>query len=264
MNWIKRRVLNKEILGGTWVNMGSEISALITAQAGLDWLVLDMEHGFGDYKALLHQVQGTSVSKTAAIVRVPVNDPVYFKRFLDLGVSGIMVPWVNNAQQAQQAVCAMRYPPEGIRGLATCTPATEFGKKRDSYLRDANDNLLLIVQIETCQALDNVDEIAAVDGVDVLFVGPSDLSLNLGTYAHIDDLDLSKSMEKVRQACAKHGKAAGILLKTAQQIEEAIEHGFSFIGFGSDTELIVEGMRDKARFFRETRRDKGVSNTVTD
>ena len=255
MRWIKKDILSGQILGGTWVNMGSEISALITAKAGFDWLVFDMEHGFGDYRTLLFQIQAGSSSNSAAIIRIPANDPVYFKRFLDLGASGIMVPWINDAQQAKNAVCAMKYPPEGIRGLATCTPATEFGMNREVYMREANDNLVLIVQIESRQALGNADEIAAVDGVNVLFIGPSDLSLDLGQYGDFNNSHFRKGLENVLQACDKHGKKAGILLKNGDQIKEAIQQGFSFIGFGTDTGLIVEGMAKRVDLFAKARAD---------
>ncbi len=256
MRSIRERVLRGELLSGTWLNLGSSITAEIAGLAGFDWVVLDLEHGAGDHDSLLHQMQAVSATPAAPIVRVAWNEAPRFKRVLDLGCAGVVVPYVTTPAEAEQAVAAMRYPPQGIRGAATMTRATAFGKEADQYLATANDKLLTVVQIETESTLDHVDEIAAVEGVDVLFIGPLDLSINLGIPQQLDHPRFRAAVAKVNQAARRAHKAAGILLFSPDQLAQTIADGFTFIGLSSDGTVLADGMRALAAAFQPHRRGR--------
>jgi 4-hydroxy-2-oxoheptanedioate aldolase len=250
MNWIRERVLKREILSGTWLNLGSSITAEIAGLAGFDWVVVDLEHGAGGHDSALHQLQAISGTPASPLVRVVWNEAPKIKRALDIGAAGIVVPWVTSAAEAKQAVAAARYPPQGIRGAASITRAAAFGAEQREYLATANEKLLTVVQIETEQTLDRVDEIAAVDGVDVLFVGPFDLSLSMGIPTQYGDPRFRGALAQVAAAARKHNKAAGILLSKPEQLEQTIADGFTFIGLGSDGGVLAEGMRGLASAFK--------------
>ena len=253
MNYIRDRVLNREILSGTWLNLGSSMAAEIAANAGFDWLVIDLEHGAGDHESCLHQLQAIAGTPAAPIVRVAWNEAPRFKRVLDLGAAGVVVPYVTTPEEARQAVAAMRYPPQGIRGAASLNRAADFGKDFASYVSDANRNLVTIVQVETEGTLDVLDDIAAIDGVDVLFVGPLDLSLSLGLLSQFDHPRFRAALKKVSDTARTHGKAAGILLNNLDQIEQTIADGFTFIGLGSDGGVLASGMQRLAAAFTSYR-----------
>lgn len=251
MEWIRQRVLQGEVMFGIWLSLGSSFVAEIAGLTGFEWALIDNEHGLGDYSAMAHQIQALSNTSAAPIVRVPANQPEYFKRALDLGASGIMVPQVNNAKQAEDVVQFMRYAPAGIRGLTRSSRASKYGMEFDEYFEKVNDNLLTIVQIETKQAVENAGEIAAVEGVDVLFVGPSDLCLNLGIPWETDHKEFKACTEKVVNACSQANKKAGILLKTPVQAEEFLSHGFTCIAVGVDLGIIRDGMKKIADELRK-------------
>ena len=253
MNYIRDRVLNREILSGTWLNLGSSMAAEIAANAGFDWLVIDLEHGAGDHESCLHQLQAIAGTPAVPIVRVAWNEAPRFKRVLDLGAAGVVVPYVTTPEEARQAVAAMRYPPQGIRGAASLNRAANFGKDFASYVSDANRNLVTIVQVETEGTLDLLDDIAAIDGVDVLFVGPLDLSLSLGLLSQFDHPRFRAALKKVSDTARTHGKAAGILLNNLDQIEQTIADGFTFIGLGSDGGVLASGMQRLAAAFTSYR-----------
>jgi 4-hydroxy-2-oxoheptanedioate aldolase len=253
MNWIRERALKREILSGTWLNLGSSITAEIAGLAGFDWLVVDLEHGAGGHDSALHQLQAISGTPAAPLVRVAWNEAPKIKRALDIGAAGIVVPWVTSAAEAKQAVAAMRYPPQGIRGAASITRAASFGARQKEYLASANENLLTVVQIETEQTLGRLDEIAGVDGVDVLFVGPFDLSLSMGIPTQYAEPRFRAALAQVAAAAHKHNKAAGILLSKPEQLEQTIADGYTFIGLGSDGGVLAEGMRGLASAFKAYR-----------
>jgi 4-hydroxy-2-oxoheptanedioate aldolase len=242
VKWIRERALRGELLAGTFLNLGSSLTAEIAGRAGLDWVVIDLEHGAGDRQNLLFQLQALEGTTTVPLVRVPWNDLVWFKRVLDLGASGVMVPWVNSAEEARRAVAARRFPPQGTRGVASSNRASAFGADFDAYFRSANDQLLLAAQIETRQALESVEEIAAVDGVDVLFVGPLDLSVSLGVPRQLAHPDMRAAKARVVEACRRAGKAAGILLAREEEVQETVDSGFSFVGLSSDGAVVLQGM----------------------
>ncbi|MCA9437781.1 MAG: 2-dehydro-3-deoxyglucarate aldolase [Candidatus Omnitrophica bacterium] len=253
MKWIRERVLQGELFSGTFLNLGSSLTAEIAGQAGFDYVLIDLEHGSGDHDSLLVQLQAVDSTPAATIVRVAWNDPVRIKRVLDLGPSGIMVPMVNTAEEAQRAVSAMKYPPVGIRGVAASNRACRFGPGFDDYFSQANDNLLTVVQIETPVALENIESIADVEGVDVLFVGPSDLSVSLGIGRQVEHPEMREAYSAVIAAAKGNGKAAGILVQTEEQLAMAIDLGFTFISLSSDAGEVAKGLYSNAACFNRYR-----------
>ena len=243
VNFIRKRVLDGEIMVGIGCVLGSSLTAEMAGKAGFDWLWLDMEHGSFDYMALLYQIQACSATAAAPIVRVRWNEPPLFKRVLDLGAAGVVVPWVNTAEEAELAARSVRYPPEGIRGVARSNRANGFGAEFDGYFSIANDSLLTVVQIETEQAVANASAIAAAKGVDVLFVGPMDLSVSMGIPNKPDDPRFVRALEQVVAACRAAGKAPGILLPREELLDVYIRMGFTFIVAGSDAGFVMSGLK---------------------
>ena len=169
-----------------------------------------------------------------------------------MGAIGVMVPYVSNPEEARQAAESMRYPPAGIRGVAMLNRGSSFGTQFDEYWAKANDNLLTVVQIESREAVDCIDDMAAVDGVDVLFIGPMDLSVNLGIPRQYDHKDFRDAVARIVGAAKNHGKAAGILLFSDEQVAQAKEDGFTFVALGSDGGFVAKGMRAAAEALKET------------
>ena len=239
---LRKRALAGEKLVGTFVNTGSVMSAEMAGRVGLDWVLFDMEHGVGGWETLLHQLVAVEGSQTGPIVRLPGLDPVYFKKALDLGAHGVMLPSLNTAEEAAQAVSFSRYPPHGVRGVAGMNRCAHFGKKLVERLETAHENTLVAIQIETKEALENVDAIAAVDGVDVLFVGPMDLTVSLGIAGQLERPEYKAACAKVVDAANRHGKASGVLLFDGKGLTSSFDEGFTFVGIGSDGGMISAGM----------------------
>jgi 2-keto-3-deoxy-L-rhamnonate aldolase RhmA len=250
VKWIRERVLNREFLCGTFLNLGSSLTAEIAGNAGFDWVMIDLEHGVGDRSELLLELQALESTPAVPLVRVPWNDPVAVKRVLDLGASGIMVPYVQTADEARSAVAAMRYPPQGIRGVAMMNRACGFGPGFEEYFRKANSSLLTILQIETPTAVDNSEAIAAVDGADALFIGPADLSVSMGVPGQWDHPKMRAAREKVLNACQKNRKAAATIVSGEDQIGPRLAEGFTFLAHGSDSATVLKGMQSTAAAFR--------------
>lgn len=246
MKWIRQRVLSGEWMGGTFLNLGSSLTAEIAGKAGFEWLLLDVEHGMGDRQELLYQLQAIEATPAAPIVRIAWNDPILFKRVLDLGPSGVMVPYINSAEEARRAVSAMCYPPAGVRGVARMNRACDFGPGFNEYFTAANSQLLTVVQMETSTAIENASDISAVEGVDVLFVGPLDLSVNLGVPGQFNHPTVQSALTRVVNACRQSGKAAGILISNEDELALVRAGGFTFVAMGSDGGALVRGMRDIA------------------
>ncbi len=243
---IRKRALIGELLSGTFLNLGSSISVEIAGQCGFDWFMIDLEHGSGNWEVLGRQLQALNGSATAPVVRLPENQPMLFKRALDMGASGVMIPQIGSVEEAKQAVASLRYPPEGIRGAAGSPRASGFGSNFNEYFARANKELITIIQIERKEALDCIDEIAAVDGVDVLFIGPLDLSISMGIPMQFDHPLFLEARRIVVKAALKAGKAAGLTIPNTDQLEEAYDTGFTFLAIGSDTALISQGLRQIA------------------
>lgn len=247
-NWIDRERLKSGFMAGTFLNLGSPAAVEIAAGLGFDWLLIDLEHGnasLADLRTLLLAGRGGS----PPIVRIPSVDADTVKFVMDSGAAGIMFPFVSSVTQAKAAVQAMKYPPVGARGVAGIIRASDYGQSWKQYFQSANANSLVVVQIETLEAVNAAEEIAAVDGVDVLFVGPLDLSVNLGCPADFTPPHFVEALRKVIAACEKHGKTAGILSRP-QHVAEHKELGFRFFALGSDTGAVVSGLQECLRLMR--------------
>ncbi|MDB6094496.1 MAG: hypothetical protein JWM32_2058 [Verrucomicrobia bacterium] len=246
----RSRVLNREWIVGTWLNLGSPVTAELAGLAGFDWVLLDHEHGPGGEDTMLHQLQAVSATPTVPIVRIAANELPRFKRALDMGAHGIMAPFVSSAAEAQATVQAMRYPPRGLRGVAKSHRASSFGADFETYYQTAHECLLNIVQIETAAAVENIEGIAAIDGVDVLFVGPTDLSYALGIRDQLGHPTFLAATQRVVAAARQHGKAAGILVHDPALVEKCRGWGFTFVALGSDGGAVRGGLQQNLAVLR--------------
>jgi 2-keto-3-deoxy-L-rhamnonate aldolase RhmA len=212
----------------------------ILSRLGFDWLLLDAEHGSLEPETLKHLMQAMNGSGCVPIVRPPWNDPVLIKRILDVGAYGVLVPWVSNKAAAEAAVRACRYPPEGIRGYGP----RRAGRFDPDYYQTANDAIMVIVQIETAEAVDNLDDILAVNGVDGCYIGPYDLSSNLGLGLPPpwDNPEYLAVFDRVVKAAARHGKPAG-MYASVDNIEWAQERGFRLNTVGGADKFLITGAR---------------------
>lgn len=247
--WINRYRLHQEVLSGTFLNLASATSAEIVAQVGFDWLLVDLEHGSGtlsDLRPILLACRGTNSSP---IVRLRSIDADNVKFVMDSGAAGIMFPFVNSAVEAREAVAAVKYPPMGRRGVAGVIRATNYGSDWQQYFEEANDNSLVIVQIETPEAVAAASEIAAVEGVDVLFVGPLDLSVNLGCPGDFQNPKVIDACREVVSACEDNGKTAGILAK-GDSVQTMKDLGFRFLALGSDSSAVLDAMKTNLKQLR--------------
>ncbi|HVU36386.1 MAG TPA: aldolase/citrate lyase family protein [Opitutaceae bacterium] len=230
----RQRVLAREWVCGTFLNLGSPMTVEIAGLVGFDWVLIDHEHGPGGEDTLLHQLHAAAATPTFPVVRIAANETPRFKRVLDQGAFGVMVPYVSTAAEAKAAVNAMRYPPHGIRGVAKFNRGAGFGADFEEYYAHAHERLLTVIQIETPDAVTNAAEIAALDGVDVLFVGPTDLSYNMGIRDQLESAQFKNALQQVSAAAKQHGKAAGILVHNASLVPMCRELGYTFVALGSD------------------------------
>lgn len=244
-NRVKDKLIKGEATVGTWTMIGHPVVAEILAEAGFDWVVLDVEHGVMDWPRVLPQVQAVQGQGAAAICRIPVNSPEHFKWALDLGAEGVMVPWIRTAADAEAAVAAAKYPPLGIRGVGVCR-AHGYGARFAPYVESANDETLVILQIEHIDAVDNIEAICAVPGVDVVFVGPYDLSGSMDLMGQIHHPDVEAAVSRVFDVARAAGVAPGLLIAEPRPGELAarIGEGFQFIAVGLDTLMIVRAAQD--------------------
>jgi len=238
----RKRVLAREWLCGTFLNLGSPVTVEIAGLAGFDWILIDHEHGPGGEDTMLHQLQAAAATPAFPVVRIALNEVPRFKRALDMGALGVMVPYVNTAAETRAAVSAMRYPPHGIRGVAKFHRGAGFGGDFEEYYLHAHERLVTVIQIETPEAIKNIDEIAAVDGADVLFVGPTDLSYNMGIRDQLESAQFMETLKKVSDAAKRHGKAAGILVHNNALVPKVRELGYSFTALGSDGGAVRAGL----------------------
>jgi len=225
---------------GTWISTASPIVAEAIGHAGFDWGLVDMEHAPLDVMGVVHLLQALSGTKMLPVVRVPWNDAVTVKRVLDAGATTVMFPFVQGADEARRAVAATRYPPEGVRGMAGLSRATRFGTIAN-YFRSANQNVGVIVQIETPQAVEQIDAIVAVDGVDALFIGPADLSAAMGHIGELTHPAVVGLMGRAVQRCKALGKPVGTLGASPEAVAQYRAIGFDFVAVSSDIGFMMRG-----------------------
>ena len=241
MKNLKEKIRSGEALHGCWINLGSTVSAEIIGRAGFDWVLIDLEHGSGNDLAMYQQLQVLEGTPAAPLVRTDELSRSKIQRILDAGASGIMFPQIRQAGIADEACRMMYYPPKGTRGMAKMVRATGFGKNATEYIHGLENKLVGVVQIETPDALDQVDRIASLDAVDVLFVGPSDLSLSLGIFGQLDHPLYQKAIREVAAAAQKHHKAAGVLLLDPAEYEMYFRLGYRFLACGADATFVARG-----------------------
>lgn len=237
---LRERLRSGDALGA-WVSLADPAVAELTAP-DVDFVALDTEHTPNTLETLTDQTRAVAAAEgdTATIARVPWNDPVRIKRLLDTGVDGLMIPMVESASEAREAVTAARYPPEGERGVAAAR-ASEYGRTFDEYVTDTSDELLLFVQIERPAGVANAADIATVDGVDALFVGPADLSANLGVFGEFESDTFHDAVESVVSAGGVADVPVGTLATAENHIEQFLNLGFDFLIAGVDTGHLLAG-----------------------
>ncbi len=250
-NTFKKRLKAGETLIGLWAQSGHAAVSEVLADAGFDWLLVDGEHAPIEVPAIIDQLRVIEPSGTPAIVRPAWNDPVILKRVLDTGVQTLLVPYVQSAEEARRAVASARYPPAGTRGVAATIRANRYGRVTDYHGR-ANDEICVLVQLETREAVSRLEEIAAVDGVDGLFIGPSDLAASLGHLGHNAHADVQAL---ISEACARAraaGKPIGILATVEADARACLEMGFQYVAVGSDIGVLRQAADALLRKFRPT------------
>lgn len=236
---------------GLWSSLCSNIAAELIADSGFDWILLDTEHSPNEVPALMAQMQAMVRGTATPIVRVAWNDAVLIKRVLDIGAQSLLIPFVQNAQEARHAAAAAHYPPVGIRGTAGTTRATRYGRV-SNYLKSANEEICVLVQVETRSALDQIEEIAGIEGIDGVFIGPSDLAASLGHIGELQHPENQAAIEEAARRLKKVGKAAGILSVNEDEARRYIDWGYTFVAVGADVGLLARAADALAKRFKGT------------
>jgi len=246
-NQFRRDLIAGKQLIGCWCSLGSPITTEVLGLAGFDWLLMDGEHSPNDVLSFIPQLMALKDSPSAPVVRPQWNDTVQIKRLLDAGFYNFLVPFIQSAEEARAAVAATRYPPEGVRGLSVSQRNNRYGTVKD-YFKIVNDNITVMVQIENQKAIDAIDEICAVPGVDGIFIGPGDLSTTMGHIGNPLHPEVQAAMLKVCASAKARGKPIGILAPVEADARRYIEMGASFIAVGSDLGVFrnaTQVLRDK-------------------
>ena len=234
---------------GLWVSLANPYSAELVAGSGFDWLVLDGEHSPNAPTTVISQLQAVAAYPVSAIVRPAWNDKVLIKRYLDAGAQSLLIPYVQTAEEAQAAVAAIRYPPEGVRGVASTTRAAQYARVPD-YFKRAHEELCLLVQIETRQGLDNLEAIARVAGVDGVFIGPADLAAGLGHLGDQMHAEVQSAIEHAIKQTRACGKPAGILTADEATARKYMSWGSVFTAVGLDIAILARETEKLAAKFK--------------
>lgn len=228
-NKVKWMLKDGEKTIGAWLQLASPISAEIFGKAGFDWVMIDMEHGPGDIMTLSSQLQALAPYGVVPLARAPWNDFVTIKRMLDVGLYGILIPYVSTKEEAEQAVRACKYPLEGMRGVAPSPRAGGFGMNGTNYLRNANDQILVMVQIETPEGVANIEEICSVNGLDGIFVGPMDLSCSMGHFANPSAPQVQEAIHKIEAVTMKSDKFLATVAGDMQAAKVLYDRGYQLV-----------------------------------
>ncbi|MGY6534761.1 MAG: HpcH/HpaI aldolase family protein [Pararhodobacter sp.] len=241
-NTFKQRLLQGDTLDGLWFSLASPVAAEALSLAGFDWMLFDTEHAPAEIASVQPLLQAAAVGTASAVVRPAWNDKVLIKRILDIGAQTLLIPFVETPAEAAAAVAATRYPPDGVRGVAGSTRASRYGFAGDYFAR-ANDEICVLVQIETRSAMENLEAIAMVPGVDGVFIGPSDLGASMGHLGNPGHDAVQAALQQAVQRLAAVNKPAGIL---ATRAEDALRYrgwGYAFVAGGTDMGLLTSGAR---------------------
>lgn len=254
-NTFKRAILAGKPQLGIWSALCSNIVADILSTTDFDWALIDMEHSPNEMPNVLSQLQAYRNGAVSPVVRPPWNEPLSVKRLLDLGATSLLFPMIQNADEAKAAVRACRYPPRGIRGVSLSQRANRYGAVTD-YIDKSEDELAILVQIETLSAMEKIDEITAVDGVDGVFFGPADLSADMGLLGQPGHEKVAEAIRKGAARVRAGGKPTGILVGDPKAAAAWVKEGITFVACGTDINLVAKG----ARSLRETvRREAGLA-----
>jgi len=234
---------------GLWSSLSSNYSVEVIAGAGFDWILLDTEHSPNDLESVLTQAQAAAPYPTSTIARVPWNDMVTIKRYLDIGIQSLLIPYVCTVQEAKDAVAYTRYPPAGVRGVAGATRATRFARVKD-YAKRAHEELCVLVQVETKDALEQLEDICAVDGVDGVFIGPADLHASMGYTGETNNPKVVPVIEEAMRRIRKCGKAPGVLTFVEADIRRYLAAGALFVAVGADVGILARGAEALAQKYK--------------
>jgi len=244
LNRVKAKLGKGGTAVGAWMSVLNEDVSSAMGNSGLDWVLYDLEHGPASIETASRLVRATGTKGALPFIRPVWNDMNAIKQALDAGAWGLVIPWVNDAEQAERAVSYTRYMPEGLRGCAAGRPASAWGLPTDEYMRVANDEIVVAVQIETAEAVKNIEAICSVEGVDATFIGPSDLSASMGYRGQFWHPKVVKAMERVLEACQDSKVAPGIAFgKNIDHCGELMQQGWRFLCVGSDTGFLNAGTK---------------------
>lgn len=250
-NRFKAALAARETQIGIWLGLANAYTAEICAGAGFDWLLIDGEHAPNHLQTMVGQLQAIAGSGSHAVVRAPVGETWIIKQLLDIGAQTLLLPMVESAEQARALVQATRYPPHGVRGVgAALARASGFSRIGD-YLTTANDQICVLVQVESAAAMARIEEIAAVEGVDGVFIGPSDLAADMGFLGRPGEAEVQKAVEDGLRRIMASGKPAGILSSDPALSARYIEMGASFVAVGTDVTLLAGATATLARRFKQ-------------
>jgi 4-hydroxy-2-oxoheptanedioate aldolase len=250
MNKFKQAISTRAPQIGLWQALANPYSAEICAGAGFDWLLLDGEHAPNDIPLLLQQLQAVAAYPVEPVVRLPVADATIVKHVLDIGARTLLVPMIENAEMAELMVKASRYPPNGIRGIGSAIARASRWNRIDGYLHNASDDICLLFQVENEAGLRNIEAIAQVEGVDGIFIGPSDLSASLGYIGQATHVAMQRVMEQAIGRIVESGKAAGILMADEKMARHYLDLGATFVAVGTDVTILARGAEKLAGAFR--------------
>ncbi len=249
VNTFKRAIKANQQQIGLWCSLSNHFAVEVVAGAGFDWLLLDTEHSPNDIESVFTQLQAAAPYHSHPVVRVPWNDMVTIKRYLDIGAQTLLIPFIQNEEEAKRAVAYTRYPPAGVRGVAGTTRATRFGRVKD-YPRRAADEICVLLQIENQAGLDNLEKIAAVEGVDGVFIGPADLHASLGYMGETNNPRVMPIIDDAIRRIRKAGKAPGILTGVEADARRWIGEGCLFTAVGADVGLLARATDALAAKFK--------------
>lgn len=248
-NAFKRAIAAGRSQIGLWSSIPSNYTVEVIAGAGFDWILLDTEHSPNDLESVVTQLQAAAAYPTTPIVRIAWSDQVVIKRYLDAGVQTLLIPFVSSAEEARAAVSYTRYPPQGVRGLGGTTRATRFGRIRN-YAKRAQDELCVLVQVETREGLDEIEAICAVEGVDGVFIGPADLHASLGHTGEIANEAVLPVIDDAIRRIRAAGKAPGVLTPAEPLARRWLDCGALFVAVGADVGILARGAEALAQRFR--------------
>ncbi len=249
-NSFKERLKNGESLVGIFASLGSEMAAEVLGSSNIDYTLIDMEHAPNDLRNVVNQMQAVKAAGGESLVRIPVLDHIYAKRLLDAGATTIMFPQINNINDAKNAVKSVKYPPIGIRGIAGATRANNFGREVN-YVEIADEKICVICQIESLEACKNVKDIAATDGVDLLFVGPGDLSADMGLIKDRNAKEVKEMALKVLKEANECNKPCGIMVSNTTEAKEMLQLGFKVIAVTTDLVLLRNAIDEIAQLSKK-------------